>query len=403
MRERRREIQRRNATGPTGTVFESLGKPEFILDPRTKGVSVRLSPLLFFSALGFGVTACAASPQPEALKVEPGYTLALFQADVGGARSLAHGPRGTVFVGTRGKKVYAIREGKLTLIAKDLDAPNGIAFKGGDLYVGEVKRILKFPGIEGALTETPPRIPKPVVVFTGLPADGGHDWRYMRFGPDGALYLGIGAPCNICNREKDEPRFASILRFAKLDGSAPEIYARGIRNTVGFDWNPKTHVLWFTDNGRDWLGDDVPDDELDVAPKAGLHFGFPYCHAGTVPDPKLAEKRACSEFVPPFLKLGAHVAALGMRFLDAKTLLIAEHGSWNRSTKVGYRVMKVSLGGKAPVSTPFIWGFRTVGGKLLGRPVDLDIQADGSILVSDDQADAIYRVTKAGKVSGQRR
>ena len=161
---------------------------------------MRLSLFPFFFAAGFGAVACAASPQPEALKVEPGYTLALFQADVGGARSLAHGPRGTVFVGTRGKKVYAIREGKLTVIAKDLDAPNGIAFKDGDLYVGEVKRILKFPGIETALAETPPRTPKPVVVFTGLPADGGHDWRYMGFGPDGALYLGVGVHCNICNR-----------------------------------------------------------------------------------------------------------------------------------------------------------------------------------------------------------
>jgi glucose/arabinose dehydrogenase len=216
----------------------------------------------------------------------------------------------------------------------------------------------------------------------------------MRFAPDGSLYVSIGAPCNICNREKDEPRFSTIVRFAKLDGSAPVIYARGIRNSVGFDWNPKTKDLWFTDNGRDWLGDDAPDDELNRAERSGLHFGFPYCHAGTIPDPKLAEKRTCAEFTSPAAKLGPHVAALGMRFLDSNSILVAFHGSWNRSAPIGYRVVRVNLGGAEPKIEPFVDGFRTKNGKVLGRPVDLDVQPDGSILISDDEADAIYRVRK---------
>lgn len=343
----------------------------------------------------------ASLPSPHALRVDPDYTLEIFQSDVKGARSLAHGPGGTIFVGTRGKSVYAIRDRKTIVLAKDLDTPNAIAFRDGDLYVGEVKRILKFEKIEASLAKNPMEIPKPTVVFAGLPEDGGHDWRYMRFGPDGALYVAIGAPCNSCNREKDEPRFSTILRFAKLDGTPPEIYARGIRNSVGFDWNPKSAALWFTDNGRDWMGDDVPDDELNLASKSGLHFGYPYCHAGSVPDPKLAANRACPEFEGPALKLGAHVAPLGIRFLDANTALVALHGSWNRSTPSGYRVVKVTLGdeksGRVPSAVPFIDGFRTADGKVLGRPVDLDVQSDGSILISDDHADAIYRVKKTPK------
>lgn len=351
---------------------------------------------LAFVALS-SLSACASAPSPASLKIAPGYSLEVFQSDVKGARSLAHGPGETVFVGTRGKKVYAIRGGKTIEIAKDLDTPNGIAFRDGDLYVGEVKRILKFEKIEAALANNPPEVPRPSVVFSGLPEDGGHDWRYMRFGPDGALYVAIGAPCNICNREKDEPRFSTIVRFAKLDGSPPEIYARGVRNSVGFDWNPKTAALWFTENGRDWLGDDAPDDELNTAPKAGLHFGYPYCHAGTIPDPKLAEKRNCAEFAGPAVKLGPHVAALGMRFLDSSTALVALHGSWNRSTPSGYRVVKVILDGEKSRLEPVIDGFRTADGKVLGRPVDVDVQADGSILISDDHADAIYRLKKSGK------
>ncbi len=328
------------------------------------------------------------------LTVAPGYRIEVFQANVPGARSLAHSPKGTLFVGTRNKEVYAIRSGNLIVIAKDLKAPNGIAYRDGDLYVGETSRIIKYEKIDELLSASPPGPFKPVVVHPKLPEDGGHDWRYMRFAPDGSLYVSIGAPCNICNREKDEPRFSTILRFPK-DGTGSEIFARGVRNSMGFDWQPDTGSLWFTDNGRDWLGDDEPDDELNFAPKSGMHFGFPFCHAGKVRDPQLAGKRQCSEFTPPAGKLGAHVAALGMRFLTPDSILVAEHGSWNRSTPSGYQLSRVFLnGGKAVRVEPFVSGFITATGDVRGRPVDVDIQSDGSILVSDDKTNAIYRLVK---------
>jgi glucose/arabinose dehydrogenase len=240
-----------------------------------------------------------------------------------------------------------------------------------------------------------------VVVADRLPKETHHGWKFIAFGPDGWLYVPVGAPCNVC--EPDPERYAAILRM-RPDGSQLQTYARGVRNSVGFDWHPDTHELWFTDNGRDMLGDDVPPDELNRAPRPGLHFGYPYCHGGTVADPEYGKKHACSDFTPPAQALGAHVAALGMRFYTGTQfppeyrgqIFIAEHGSWNRSEPSGYRVMLVKLDGNRAVSyTPFVSGWLQ-GRQAWGRPSDVLVLPDGSLLISDDYAGAIYRVRYTG-------
>ena len=251
-----------------------------------------------------------------------------------------------------------------------------------------------------------------MVVNDKLPTEAAHGWKYLGFGPDGLLYVPIGAPCNICERTDDE-RFATVTRM-KPDGSGHEIFARGIRNTVGFDWHPQTGELWIAENGRDEMGDDVPPDELLRAHKPGLHFGFPYCHAGDTPDPQFGAKRACSEFEPPARKLGAHVAAIGMKFYTGRMfppeyrnqIFVAEHGSWNRSKPQGYRIMQIRLDGHRAVSyTPFAEGWlrgarptrgsRTLG-DAWGRPADVLVMPDGSLLIADDEAGVIYRVVYKG-------
>ena len=240
--------------------------------------------------------------------------------------------------------------------------------------------------------------PQPVLVSDRFPRDRQHGWKFIAFGPDGDLYVPVGAPCNIC--EPDVDRYAALMRM-KPDGSNLEVFARGIRNTVGFDWHPQTKELWFTDNGRDRQGDNVPPDELNHAPKAGLHFGYPYCHGGDIPDPEYGKKKPCSEFTPPAQNLGPHVAALGMRFYTGSIfpaeyrnqIFIAEHGSWNRSTPIGYRVMVVELKGNQAVSyRPFAQGWLQ-GNRAWGRPVDVLVMPDGALLISDDEAGAIYRIT----------
>jgi glucose/arabinose dehydrogenase len=270
--------------------------------------------------------------------------------------------------------------------------PNGVAFHNGDLYVAEINRILRFKNIESHLDNPP----IPEVIRDTFPTDKAHGWKFIRFGPDGLLYVPVGAPCNIC--ERDDP-YASITRMAP-DGSGFEIFARGIRNSVGFDWHPHNKDLWFTDNGRDWLGDDIPPDELNHAPQAGLHFGFPYCHGGDLLDPEYSETKPCSEFTAPIQKLGPHVAALGMRFYTGtlfpspyrNQIFIAQHGSWNRSDKSGYRIMQVTLeGNKATSYNVFAEGWLQ-GEQAWGRPVDVEVMPDGALLVSDDQAGVVYRI-----------
>jgi glucose/arabinose dehydrogenase len=329
-------------------------------------------------------------------------------ARVPGARQLAFGANGTLFAGSTQGNVYAIDATAIGVrgrglpgvrtIATGLRDPAGVAFRNGSLYVSAVSRILRFDDIERRLDKPPP----PVVVTDRFPTDGAHGRKFIAFGPDGKLYVPVGAPCNIC--EPDPDRYANIMRM-NADGSGLEVFARGVRNSVGFDWNPRTGELWFTSNGRDRLGDDVPPDTLNRAARPGEHFGYPYCHAGVIADPEYGSKRPCSAFSPPAQPLGAHVAALGMRFYTGTqfpqpyrgAIFVAEHGSWNRSSKVGYRVTVIRLddAGRPTAYEPFAIGWLQ-GDTAWGRPADVAVAPDGSLLIADDTAGAIYRVFHSG-------
>ncbi|HVY06638.1 MAG TPA: PQQ-dependent sugar dehydrogenase [Burkholderiales bacterium] len=362
-------------------------------------------PLFLAACWAFASAATAfAAPPIERLKLPPGFKIDVYADDVESARSLALGDKGTVFVGSRsGGAVYALvdakREGKASeviTIARGLNVPNGVAFRDGALYVAEINRILRYDNIEADLRNPP----KPVVIFDKLPRESHHGWKFIAFGPDGWLYVPVGAPCNIC--EADPDMFAAIHRM-KPDGSRFEVFARGVRNTVGFDWDPDTKEMWFNEHGRDMMGDDLPSCELNHAPKAGMHFGFPYCHQGDTPDPEYGSKHACTEFTPPALKQGGHVAPDGLRFYTGKMfppeyrrrIFIAQHGSWNRSQKSGYRVMMVTLaadGQSVAKYEAFVTGWME-NERAWGRPVDLLVMPDGALLISDDTANAVYRVT----------
>lgn len=334
------------------------------------------------------------------ITMPPGFKISLY-ARVPGARSMALSPEGTLFVGTRERgEVYALedRDGdqvadRVIVVAAGLHMPNGVAFREGALFVAEVSRVLRYDAVETDL-EHPPN---PVEVNSSFPTDEHHGWKVIGFGPDGKLYVPVGAPCNVC--EEDDPRYASIMRM-EPDGEDLEVYASGVRNTVGFDWHPETGVMWFTDNGRDWMGDDLPPDELNRAPEKGMHFGFPYCHGAGTPDPQYGKRRPCDAFSPPIVELGPHVAALGMTFYTGNLfppeyknqIFIAEHGSWNRTVPIGYRIMRVRLKkDQAPVYTPFAQGWLQ-GDEAWGRPVDVLVMPDGALLVSDDRAGALYRI-----------
>jgi glucose/arabinose dehydrogenase len=360
-----------------------------------------LASLLFLLLLC--LPACSNAELPlHLIKLPPGFTISLYAKDITNARSLALGANGTVFVGSFAEgNVYAAvdqdkdhRADRVFLLAKDLSSPNGVAFHDGSLYVAEISRILRFEQIEERLNNPP----QPIVVHAGLPSDRHHGWKFIGFGPDGLLYVPVGAPCNVC--ERDDERYASLLRM-KPDGGELEVFARGIRNTVGFDWHPTTKALWFTDNGRDMLGDDLPPDELNQAPQKGLHFGFPYCHGGDIADPQFGQKRSCDEFIPPALRLGPHVAAIGMRFYTGamfpaeyrNQIFIAEHGSWNRRTPLGYRIALARLGETGAMQYDVFAEGWLQNGRAWGRPADVLVMPDGALLVSDDTADAIYRIS----------
>ena len=343
------------------------------------------------------------------LNLPEGFSIELYAKNIEGARSMAMGSDGTLFVGTRNEgKVYALKDtdgdykvDKTYTIVSDLEQPNGVAFKDGALYVAAVSRMFKYNNIESQL-ESPQ---EPELIYDDYPTEFHHGWKYIAFGPDDKLYVPVGAPCNICDSATVDKRYASITRM-DLDGSNREIVAHGVRNTVGFTWHPDTDELWFTDNGRDMMGDDIPPGELNKLTEAGQHFGYPYCHGGTVKDPEYGDQRPCSDFVPPVQPLGAHVAALGVKFGKGPMFpeayrghaLLAEHGSWNRSSKVGYRITMVKLeNGEAVSYEPFIDGWLDEESQeAFGRPVDLLFLEDGSLLISDDEGNAIYRVTYKG-------
>jgi len=365
--------------------------------------SLRLLFLLVLMLVLSGVLAYSRrTPSLDTITLPPGFAIRVYADDVPSARQMALGTRGTIFVGSNSGNIFAVvdrnhdhQADQVLTIATGLSRATGVAFHDGALYVAEIHRILRFDQIEDRL-ENPPQ---PVVVNDTLPNDRWHGWKFIAFGPDGLLYVPVGAPCNVCEREAP---YATILRM-KPDGSNVEVFARGIRNTVGFDWHPTGKELWFTDNGRDMLGDNVPPDELNRVPQKGLHFGFPYCHAGEIPDPDFGRQRKCDEFVSPAQKLGPHVAAIGMRFYTGtmfpseyrNQIFIAEHGSWNRSEPIGYRVVLVRLdesGTRAVKYEPFAEGWLQRG-RAWGRPADVLVMPDGALLVSDDSADTIYRIS----------
>jgi glucose/arabinose dehydrogenase len=340
------------------------------------------------------------------IKLPPGFTIDVYAEDVPNARQMALSPSGVVYAGSMHEgKVYAVvdkdRDGhadRVVTIARGLRMPSGVAFRDGALYVADVSRLLRYDGIDGKLDDPP----KPVVVSEAFPSDSHHGWKFIAFGPDGLLYVPVGAPCNVCDPPK--PIYASITRV-KPDGSGLEVFAHGIRNTVGFDWHPKTKELWFTENGRDWLGDDRPPDELNRAPQAGLDFGFPSCHGAGIVDPDFGKTKGCNGVTPPAIALGPHVAAIGMRFYTGTMfppeyrdqVFIAEHGSWNRSLPIGYRVSLVKVeGGRALSYTTFAEGWLRSNGRAWGRPADVLVMPDGALLVSDDEAGAIYRIRYQG-------
>ena len=335
------------------------------------------------------------------LQLPSGFKISLYADNLPSARSMALGDEGVVYLGSRDGKVYAVKDGdgdgvaeQHFVLAENLYLPNGVAYKNKTLYVAEVNRIIRFDNIDQHLAT--PSTPK--VVFDQFPSDKHHGWKYLRFGLDGKLYTAVGAPCNIC--EPKEAIYGSLVRL-NPDGSDFEILANGIRNSVGFDWQPNTGYLFFHDNGRDHLGDELPPEELNQWHFRGEHFGYPYCHAGNIPDPDIKRTKACDQTTAPVWKYKAHIAPLGMRFYTGKQfpksyhhqLLVAQHGSWNREDPMGYQLALIKFENGQPVAEQtFISGWLSHSGEVWGRPVDLLQLNDGSLLISDDKAGAIYRV-----------
>jgi glucose/arabinose dehydrogenase len=352
--------------------------------------------------------AAAADKLPTAkLKVPAGFNIEVYASGMANARSLALGDKGTVFVGTRlVGKVYAItnKDGKreVKVLASDLYRPNGLAFHNGTLYIAELSKVSKIEHVEDMLDNPP----KPTVIYDNLPKDEAHGWKFIAIGPDNKLYVPVGQPGNNVLHDKDHGQ----IRRINLDGSGAEVVAVGVRNTVGFDWNPETKQLYFTDNGRDWLSEDVPEDELNRVTKVGEHFGAPYCWQGNLPDPEFGWGHSCSEYSAPVVLMGPHSASLGMRFYTGSqfpkgyknAIIVARHGSWNRSKKFGGDVVVVHLDkdGKYKSMEPLITGFLD-NNSYIGRPVDVMQMKDGSILISDDWNGAVYRVSYGKKVAAQ--
>ena len=358
-----------------------------------------LLPFLIFFYIHFSLIIFAEIRLDE-IKLPKGFRIEIFADNIETARGLAISPSGTVFVGSKNGNVYALidsnKDGKVDkkyLIVSGLTMPVGLDYYKGDLYVSALNKIIRFDNIESRL-ENPPKY---IVINDSFPTDTHHGWKFIKFGPDDKLYVPVGAPCNVC--EQKDSRYASIMRM-NPDGSNLELFASGVRNTVGFDWDPGTNELWFTDNGRDNLGDNIPPDELNHASKKSLHFGFPYFHGNGIRDPQFGQNKNSKDFIPPAIELGPHVASLGMRFYRGKMfpdryknqIFIAEHGSWNRSIPIGYRITLVTLDKNKAVKYEIFAEGWLKGGKSWGRPVDVEVNLDDSLLVSDDKANAIYRI-----------
>ncbi len=360
--------------------------------------------LLIISVLFFSCSENKSAPNENDLGISlpNGFKISIFADDVPNARGMVLGDKGTLFVGSKSEgTVYAVTDDngdnvadKVYKLVTGVNEPVGVAFKDGSLYYSAVSKIFKLDNIEANLTNPP----TPVLVTDQFPTDEHHGWKYIAFGPDGKLYVPVGAPCNICDSQ--DSIYASIARI-NADGTGLEIVARGIRNTVGFDWHPQTGDLWFTENGRDWLGDDMPPCELNHLSQVGEHFGYPYCHGGNILDPEFGTGKSCNDYTAPVQNLGPHVAPLGMLFYTGdmfpaeyrNQILIAEHGSWNRATKIGYRITIVKLNGNQSTGySDFATGWLD-GDDVSGRPVDLIQWHDGSVLVSDDFSGKIYRIS----------
>ncbi|MEI7804981.1 MAG: PQQ-dependent sugar dehydrogenase [Hyphomicrobiales bacterium] len=350
----------------------------------------------------------AADKLPTAkLKLPPGFNIEVYASGIPNARTLRLGDEGTLFVGNRFiGKVFAIvkKDGKTEMktIAEGLHRPNGLAFSKGTLYVAELSKVWRFDNIEKNLDK-----PEKKMIYDNLPKDEAHGWKFIGIGPDNKLYVPVGQPGNNVLHSDAHGQ----IRRMNLDGTGVEVVLRGMRNTVGFDWHPVSKQLYFTDNSRDWMSEDLPNDELNRVTKMGEHFGSPYCWQGNLADPEFGWGRSCSEFTPPVALLGAHTAALGMRFYTGSQfpaaykngIFIARHGSWNRTKKLGGDVIFVKLNPDGTVKSmePFITGF-LVDNNYLGRPVDVEQMKDGSLLVSDDWNGAVYRITYGkAKVAGR--
>ena len=377
------------------------------MTPIRLGLTCLFLPVFLLGA-ACGTTPAPGSGNPETdpllsrIRLPEGFRIAVYARGVQNARAMAMGPGGTLFVGSRrAGNVYAVRDrdgdfaaDEVIVLDSGLRMPSGVAFRDGALYVAEVSRVLRYDDIENRLEDPP----EPVVVNAGFPSDRHHGWKFIRFGPDGKLYVPVGAPCNVC--ERSDPRYATIMRM-NPDGTDPEVYVSGVRNTVGFDWHPATGELWFTDNGRDLMGNDIPADELNRVTEPGQHFGFPYHHGIGVPDPEYGGKRPLDSMVAPAQELGPHVAAVGMRFYTGgmfpseyrHQVFIAEHGSWNRDSKIGYRITLVRLDGNEAVGYEDFAAGWLEDEDVHGRPADVEVMPDGSLLVSDDYAGVIYRIT----------
>jgi glucose/arabinose dehydrogenase len=346
---------------------------------------------------------------PGKLTLAKGFKIDVYVSGITNARSMRVGDKGTIFVGTRLiDKVYAIvdKGGKpeVKTIASGLYRPNGVAFKDGTLYIAELSKISKIEKIEDNLDNPP----KPVVIYDDLPKDEAHGWKFISIGPDNKLYVPVGQPGN---NVMPSDKHAQIRRI-NLDGSGAEVVARGVRNTVGFDWHPVSKELYFTDNGRDWLSEDLPEDELNRLTKVGEHFGSPYCYQGDFPDPEFGWGHSCSEFTPPVAKMGPHSASLGMRFYTGSmfpakyknAIFVARHGSWNRSKKFGGDIVAVHLNKDGTVKDKevIVSGFIGPDNNYIGRPVDVQMLKDGSLLISDDYNGAIYRLSYGNAKSASR-